>query len=446
MVEKIVNVVHCVDTEGPLYESLEATFARLKEIFGIDLPPSAETLMALQNKELSVGGNEEQVAKIFAAERLAYNDSWQKIDAMLDVIMASDFRNEALDSFGNGWIYNWHCVDHVGFEENPRGRELGFHKISDYYASAKLRYDSPQDGLHFHHHPVPFSRAAHHPATHYFNHTPAIFEIISRRVIDRSWFPCVNRPGFHSTRPDSHWFLEQFVPFDIANQSKDEGDTEQRDISGGRFGDWRRAPITWTPYHPSHDDYQVPGECRRWIARCLNVGSRVRLLREDDVELAFQEAEKGEPVILAFANHDFRDIRPDVNYVRGLLAKVSDRFPGVRYRFSEAREAMRNALGLESARPIEFQISRDVDRLNIEVDTNTFGPTPFLAIKTVDGRYLHDNLDCHVPFRRWSYTFDEFTQPMDKVEKIGVASCDNTGNVTVALFDPNTGTVDQNTI
>lgn len=37
-----VYVVHCIDTEGPLYESVEATFERLKEIFHIDLDPSLE--------------------------------------------------------------------------------------------------------------------------------------------------------------------------------------------------------------------------------------------------------------------------------------------------------------------------------------------------------------------------------------------------------------------
>ena len=35
----VVYIVHCIDTEGPLYESREATFGRLKHMFGIDLEP-----------------------------------------------------------------------------------------------------------------------------------------------------------------------------------------------------------------------------------------------------------------------------------------------------------------------------------------------------------------------------------------------------------------------
>ena len=47
--EKILHVVHCVDTEGPLNETLEATFERLKHIYHIDLEPSEGTLKKLQN-------------------------------------------------------------------------------------------------------------------------------------------------------------------------------------------------------------------------------------------------------------------------------------------------------------------------------------------------------------------------------------------------------------
>ena len=59
---------------------------------------------------------------------------------------------------------------------------------------------------------------AHYCATHYFATGNRLFEILARDIIDRHWFPAVNRPGFHVTRPDSHWFLEQFIPLDYSNQ------------------------------------------------------------------------------------------------------------------------------------------------------------------------------------------------------------------------------------
>ena len=35
-----VNVVHAIDTEGPIYESVQATFERLEEILGVKIKPS----------------------------------------------------------------------------------------------------------------------------------------------------------------------------------------------------------------------------------------------------------------------------------------------------------------------------------------------------------------------------------------------------------------------
>ena len=107
--EKIVYVVHCIDTEGPLYESLNATFERLKDAFGIDLKPSKETLKKLQDKEIDLGSKEtaEAVATLVEPKRLYYNDTWTKIDTMLDNITSAKFRKKHEDSFGGGWIYNW---------------------------------------------------------------------------------------------------------------------------------------------------------------------------------------------------------------------------------------------------------------------------------------------------------------------------------------------------
>ena len=48
MTKKPVYIVHCIDTEGPLYESVDVTFERLRSIFHLDLEPSADLLRRLQ--------------------------------------------------------------------------------------------------------------------------------------------------------------------------------------------------------------------------------------------------------------------------------------------------------------------------------------------------------------------------------------------------------------
>jgi hypothetical protein len=443
-----VHIVHCIDTEGPLCESIEATFERLRAIFHLQLEPSAETLRRLQVGKVKLGGLEAAVQKVVNPHLLAYNDTWDKVDAMLTELVSASFRTEVCDSAGAGWIYNWFCVDHVDYDLNPRRRDIGYHNIFEHYRRLIRETSSAQDGLHFHYHPHSFRREAHRCATHWWSSSDSLYQILCRRVIDHHWFPAAHRPGFHVIRPDSHWFLEQHIPFDFSSQAmlNPRGDAAQFGLQGGRFGDWRRAPVTWTPYHPSADDYQIPGNCRRWIARCLNVGTRFRLLAESDVRQAFREAREGRPVILAITNHDFRNIGPDVNATRELVQRVATDFPDVPFLFSEAVTAMRSALNLPPIPPCELELNIErVDDsthvLKVQSTTPTFGPQPWLALRTVAGTYHFDNFDIDIPFHQWQYVFDDETFPLSALSAIGVAANNAFGTTTVAVMNPATAEI-----
>jgi len=441
-----VHVVHCVDTEGPLHESVDATFERLRDIFKLDLEPSAETLRRLQAGEIDLGGLEEAVRRVVDPHLLAYNDTWDKVDAMLTECLSPEFRDRVRDSRGGGWVYSWFCVDHVDYESNPRRRDMGYHNVFDHYCALLRETGSTQDGLQFHYHPHSFAKEAHRCATHWWASSDSLSQVLSRRVIDRQWFPAANRPGFHVIRPDSHWFLEQYIPFDFSSQAMlpDDQDAGQADIAGGRLGDWRRAPAVWQPYHPAHDDYQASGECRRWVARCLNIGTRYRLLAERDVRQAFEEARAGKPVVLAVTDHDFRDMRPDVDAVRELIAGVAGEFPDVPFRFCEAVQAMRDALQLPAQPPCELDLTLNASGdaqhvLGVTSQTATFGPQPWLALKTAAGTYHYDNLDISTPFHEWQYVFDEDTFALGALSAVGVAANNAFGVTTVATVDIGTG-------
>ena len=68
---KTVYICHCVDTEGPLYESLSANFERLKDIFGIDMPATKENLQKIQSKQIDFGELTDQIADVFSDKRLS---------------------------------------------------------------------------------------------------------------------------------------------------------------------------------------------------------------------------------------------------------------------------------------------------------------------------------------------------------------------------------------
>ncbi|MGJ3259913.1 MAG: hypothetical protein ACFE0S_09940 [Rhodospirillales bacterium] len=445
--KKIVHVVHAVDTEGPLYVDIDAKFETLSELLDIDgLEKSQETLDAILTRKIDLGEKQDIACRVMSSHRNNYMDSWEKLGGMLDHAMAPETRMQVPDSFGKGYVYNWFCLDHIGYEINPRRRELGFHRIFDYYAARidaqeKDRGDTwDRDGLHWHFHPMSIYKEAHRCATSLLN-SPHISETLARRIIERNWFPSSVRCGFQTERPDIHWFLEQYVPFDFTNTSIEDSTEldDMADLAHGRFGDWRRAPRGWGVYNPSHDDYQVPGNCRRYIARALNILSRFANLEDAEVDKAFRQADTGEPTLLAIATHDFRDLAPEAAALSEMLAAAAKRFPDVSFRYSEAVDAMRAvAHGGDAGEALKLgvELERDGDGTPVaaRIDTlagEVFGPQPFLAIETRGGRVLHDNLDFGTDGRTWRYTFDFETVPGNDLAAIGVGAADKFGNTAV---------------
>lgn len=427
-----VYIVHSTDAEGPLHESLEATFERLGDIFSLQLPPSPEALRKLQRRELDLGGIEDEVAMVLHPDLITYNDTWDKIDAMLERVMAGAFRRQLPDSEGQGWVYNWFCVDHVGYSANPRRKDCGYHQIFDHYRRL-LQQTGASDGLHFHFHPSHPSGVSHRSATFYL-HDLKFYQVLARRILDRGWFPSVNRAGFQTERPDSHWLLEQWIPFDLSNMACEDPPSAQLDLGAGVSGDWRRAPNDWSLYHPDHDDYQRPGQCRRLIGRSLNLGTRLGLLNEAEIRKAFERARRQGATLLSFSDHDFRDIGKNVLVFLAMLKRVVPDYPDVRFRYMEAREAFNRVRYGEYVVPTEHLLQVQVEaygpqrmRLVIECREPGFGPQPFLAIRTASGTYHHDNLDFQIPFRQWTYLFQPDSFRWEEVDCIGVAMNDRRG-------------------
>lgn len=431
----VLHIVHCIDTEGPLQEPLTATFERLKAIFGLELEPTAQNLRSLQQCQIDLGGIEAEVAQVVRPELLSYNGDWDAIRRMLDEAMSPVFRRKATDDFGGGWVYSWHVMDHVGYASNPRNKALGYGAVFQFYRDAVARLGQGQDEINWHFHPLFPDGDPLKAATSYTNSYPLLNQILSRRLVDEGWFPVANRPGFHSERPDSHAFLEQWIPFDYGNQAYEE-ESGQKDLRGGRFGDWRRAPADWTGYRPSHRDYQQPGAMNRHVFRCLNVGTRFRELGQQHVEQALQQARQAGSAILAFADHDYRDIRPDVDRVREMLRQARTQHPEVRIRFGGAVAAARAhlaALGrLDSQGPVALSLELDDAVLSVRCTSGRcFGPQPFLAYKSRTGAYVHDNFDVQEPERHWTYTFDAQTMHLQDLACIAVGSAGMDGSVAV---------------
>jgi hypothetical protein len=430
-------IVHCVDTEGPLFEDIDATFQRINDVFGIDIERSIKNLERLQKKLIPLGGIENDISDLVDKQKIQTKSSWSEIDEMLNVICCDEFRSDLLDSNGNGWVYNWFCMDHVGFTgDNPRKRDFGDHRIFDHYKNNKL-ISSSKDEIQWHYHPLPINGNYHGSGSTYLN-SDNVWQILAKKVIDRHWFPSVFRPGFHTERPDTNWFLEQWIPFDCANQSTIDDGSNQPDLSNGRYGDWSRATKEWNIYHPAIDDYQKSGNCNRWIARCLNMHARIREITLRDVIDAFKRASEGKKTLMSFTNHDFRDMGMEINKLRSYIGTSQKIYPDVDFCFSTASNAFRKVLELKESVPdIEaniINISKNVVRLDVVSKNAIFGSQPFLALKIYDGRYIWQNFD-FIDKSHWSFTFDGNNIDFTDVVEIGVAANSPSGISSVSIYD-----------
>ena len=435
--EATVFVCHNVDTEGPLYESLDATFERLNQILNLDLDPTRENLKLLRDGLIDTNISTSQIENLIGKDRIPSNIHWGDILNQLDILSNTNFRKKYTDSCNEPYRFNWFIMDNIGYAgENPRRRSLGHHVIYDQYKS-KLNQSDWNDGIYWHYHPIAPIVDAHRSGTTYIN-DPGLWESLARKIIDRNYFPSAFRPGFVTERPDSHWFLEQWIPFDFGNDCG-KYDREYSD-NKGRFGSWENAPDSWIPYNPSYRDYTKIGDCSRYISKCLPINARAYSLSKDDVIQAFQEAKTHGSSLLAYYDHDFRNIANNVDRVYRLITEVESMFPNVKFKFCSSVEAMRKTLHISASHP---KISLDIQQIEngdkkilvVTCENDIFGSQPYLSLKTFGGQYYWQNFDFQDGY--WSYTFDFHTIKYDAIEKIGIAANSNGGGTSIIVYDTN---------
>ena len=165
-------------------------------------------------------------------------------------------------------------------------------------------------------------------------------------------------------------------------------------------------------------------------------------MTEKETLKAFQRASEGKPAVMGITNHDFRDMENEVTFARKRIVEASRKYPEVKFKFCEAKEAFRCAVygAADSPKPVKLDISvedgRDRKVLHIEtVQGKVFGPQPFLAVKTKSGRFIHDNLDFDTSLTKWSYTFDYDSIRKEDIDTIGIATNDKYGNTFVRVIE-----------
>jgi len=360
--------------------------------------------------------------------------TWDAVDEFLARIFSPDFRTRVTDSEGGWLIISWFIMSWTGFTTNPVRRDFGYHKIYDHYMErwgARMR--EYRDGVYWHyHHPAPSGVGNEWGKD--WSANQEYYNILNRLIIDRGYFPAVFRAGGTIETNESSAWLERWIPFDYSNRAGDlDWDRQEGPHLLRELCDWSRAPADWSPYHPSPEDYQRPGNMKRVILRCPELLTNHHGLEEADIAMAFERAAAGQDTVLATFDHDYRD-RAEIFVERLLepLARVARRYPTVHWQYASALKAAQSALGYPSLKGPEFAIHGDPDKKAFVITANCplFGPRPYVVCQYSDsGEYIYEEVQ-PIAKRAWLLSVDE----TKRARLIGIASSDTFGNVGVKLF------------
>ncbi len=413
----------CIDTEGPLTETLKATFQRLKNSKNIKLKPTFQNLKKLQEKKINLNGREKEIADFVDPKRIKYLSNWSQVKNMVKKITSKKFRSIFSDTNKRPLVYNWFIIDTVGYKNNPRKKSIGFHSILKNYE--KILSNTSKDEMGWHFHTVPANKNATEYNTCWTNNDWHE-QSLCRRLIDKDIFHSVFRAGGLIERNDLSFWLENFIPFDFSNKSKDPKISKVD--TPGKIDDWRRAPYDWSSYNPNFYDYRVKGTMKRTIFRTLDIDSNSNIISEKEVEKAFKRSRK-KKTILSVSCHDRRDLEPEIRHFMNLVKKVSLKYKDVNWSNENILNAPRNVLNLKKKKKLFIMIKKNKNILNIKTNSKIFGPIPFLAIKESNNLYYRDNPTIEGK-NEWCYKI-----PVEKkIKFVGVAACDDYGNIAKKII------------
>jgi hypothetical protein len=410
----IVYIVHAVDVEGPMTETIEATFERMYS-YGLpkQFPPNLKSLKAIQNGSFE-GINPAlalDLKQVFNEYCLDYKENWTEIDKILLECISKEFRNKYCSKDGSPYLFSWFIYDHhEDFSDNPRFHEVGTHKIYDHYHDLFLKKNEFNDGNYWHYHHPSINGHALESNTCWTNRTTHE-TIIAKRIIDRNYYFSCFRAGLHLERNDlSHW-LEMFVPFDFSARFSRSNSVY---MPGGDF-DWRGCPEKWGGWHPDWYDYRKEGSMKRYNFRCTDLWTYLSVLSEEDVYEAFREADGSGKSVLTYYNHDYRDLRYEISQGYNVINKIANKFPHINWKFVNALTAAQESLNI-TAQKLKLSYELKDDLLVVKSNIEIFGPQPFLAIKE-NGLYFRDNFTDEGG-NAWAYKFRNF----NKIDAFGVAA------------------------
>lgn len=347
-------------------------------------------------------------------------------------VMADAFREQNSDYYGTPlkmtwWMQAGSLYRNAENTNVPLGSTMSPYRMRTYLGDAMERHG---DEFTFHYHTWVWSdydkdgRYWWNQALSFDESQEDFDRTMAQMLIEEDVFPVSFRSGWHFM--DNAWqsHIDRLIPFSLHNDWPHVHDDTEEPTDN--IYDWSRSPSEFIPFHPSTEDYQVPGDGASWNVRSIHFGRASETLIRDMFETARAGGEQVACIWSHLAEASFVD---DLQVVLDRIALVAMDYPDVPFRYATAVEAMQRWLETNDETPptLTVETISGGTALHITTDEQIFQTAPFVALKDRYERYFV--LPVHeVGSSAWETdTFDP-----DAVAAIRVAVTDTVGNLSKA--------------
>ncbi|KAA3620153.1 MAG: T9SS C-terminal target domain-containing protein [Calditrichaeota bacterium] len=349
-------------------------------------------------------------------------------------VMDPAFRADLLDSFGQPmkmtwWMMAGNIFRYATNTNVPVPNIMTLYLMKKYHGENVL---ATGDELSLHYHTFLWSDYD-QDGTYYWNQAKSFLEslddfkvTLAQFLLEEKVFPVSFRSGWHYMDNDWQRYLdERVLPYSMHNDYPGKR-TEDLEPINNLF-DWSEAPSTFIPYHPSTENYQIPGDGPGWQLRSVSFQRAARI--PGIMESIFAAAEQGTDQVACFWAHlPEADFPENMQMIDSLAHAKAALYPEVKFQYCTAIEAMQLWRNNEDFAAPEVQFSDavlgDAVYFNIESDETIFQQQPFVAIKNIYEQYLV--LECEqTGANQWQ---TRNSVPLKTLAKAGVTVCDTMGN------------------
>ena len=349
-------------------------------------------------------------------------------------VMAPDFREPLVDSYGNTlkmtwWMMAGNIFRYATNTNIPVPNIMTMFLIKTYHGDMIERWG---DELSLHYHTF-FWSDYDGDGIYWWNQSETFMECkddfdytLSQFLLEENVFPVSFRSGWHYMDNDWQHYLNELLPYSMHNASPFHGVDQEEPLDNNY--DWSQSPRVFVPFHVSNENYQVPGDSKGWNVRSIHFGHAIAI---NILDYIFEQASFGFDQLACIWGHlPESDFLTNIQKLDQLAHEAEAKYPNVKFRYCTAIEAMQRWRGQTDAEAP--QISAEIDQigdnleLTIESDEPLFQPKPFVALKDIYENYWVPEIT-QIGDNVWQIS-EEVNY--GRLAKLGISVCDTMGNQT----------------